>query len=293
MKIEERVRAALSGRLAKAYPSPDAWTSILRRVARRERLRAIRVRVVPSILALTLSAATIAVVWASFRPTPKGTRLGAANQGQSASQSPTETVCSQSESAGDFDGDGSPDAAELYALIPSPSARCGPSALDLGWHFELRVDLSSATTITVPFSDCESLFDCQLLKGSDFDGDGRDELPVMLSMSASSRTGIYRVSATGIESLYLTPPGDPGFLQPGPIRLGGEQSAIMRSGFECRIRDDGSHELLAWSAERDDAVSPYRLHVTTLELAGDTFTVVGTKDREDVTALPPDHALCP
>lgn len=292
MKTENRLRDALSKRLAQANASPEAWASILRRIAQRERFRAVRLRVVTSFLALALSAATIAVVWTAFRPAREGTQPGAGNQGQGASQSPTQTVCSQSESSGDFDGDGSGDTVKLYAVVPLPNSDCGPSALETKWRFELKVELSS-TTITVPFTDCESLFDCQLLEGSDFDGDGRAELPVMLSMASSSVTGIYRVTGTGIQPLDLAAPGDPGFLKPGTIRLGGEQSAIMRSGLECRVEDDGSRMLVAWSAERGDGVSPYRLHLTTLELDGDTFRVIATENRQDVTVLPPDHGLCP
>ena len=193
---------------------------------------------------------------------------------------------------GDFDGDGSIDRARLYALVPLPQTGCGPDALEGEWRFELAIVLGS-TNFTVPFTDCESLFDCQLLQGSDFDGDGRDELPVMLSMAASSVSAIYRVTETGMEPIELAAPGDPSFLEPGPIRLGGGQDAIMNSGFECRIEDDGSRVLVAWSAERDDAVSPYRMHLTTLELEGETFTVVATEDRQEVTELPPRHGVCP
>jgi hypothetical protein len=115
----------------------------------------------------------------------------------------------------------------------------------------------------------------------------------MLSMSASSVTGIYGVTETDIEPIDLAAPGDPGFLQPGPIRLGGEQDALLSSGFECGIGDGGSRALVAWSAERDDAVSPYRTHLTTLELDVDTFRVIATEDRQGVTALPPRHGICP
>lgn len=292
MTTEDRVRHALSARLAGANASPEAWTSILRRIARRERIRVLRVRIVTSFFALALSAITVAALWTAFRPTHEKFRPGAVTQDSEASPSPTQTVCSESESSGDFDGDRSVDRAKLYALVPVPQSDCGPSALETKWRFELKVELRS-TTVTVPFTDCESLFDCQLLEGSDFDGDGRAELPVMLSMAASSVTGLYRLTGEGIEPLSLAPPGDPGFLEPGPIHLGGEQDAIMSSGFVCRIEDDGSRVLVAWSAERDDAVSPYRMHLTTLELNSDTFRVIATEDRQDVTALPPRHAICP
>lgn len=292
MNIENRVRHALSARLSNSDAPSEVWASILRRIERQERIHATRVRVVTSLLALALSVFTIAGLWIGFRPTHGAIQPEGGTQGREASPPLVQTVCSQSESSGDFDGDGYTDRATLYAVVQSPQSNCGPSALVSTWRFELEVDLQS-TSFTVPFTDCESLFDCQLLDGSDFNGDGRAELPVMLSMSASSVTGIYRVTGTGVEPLELDPPGDPGFLGPGPIRLGGEQDAIMSSGFECGIQDDGSRVLVAWSAERDDAVSPYRLHLSTLELDGNTFRVTASQDRTSVTDLPPLHGICP
>ena len=205
---------------------------------------------------------------------------------------PTQTVCSESESLGDFDGDGSADRAKLLALVPLPHSDCGARSLEAGWQFELTVELGS-TTFVASFGDCINPSDCKLLSGSDFDGDGRDELAVTLSASSSSVWAIYRITETGIHPLDLAAPGDPGFLEPGPIRLGGHQTSIMSSGFDCRVEDDGSRVLVAWSAERDDAVSPYRMHLTTLELDGDTFRVVGTDYQQDVTKLPPREGMCP
>jgi len=66
----------------------------------------------------------------------------------------------------------------------------------------------------------------------------------------------------------------------------------MSSGFECRVENAGSRVLVAWSAERDDGVSPYRMHLTTLELDGDTFTVVDTEDQQHVTELPQWRGMC-
>ena len=210
---------------------------------------------------------------------------------QATPSQPTQTVCSESESLGDFDGDGSADRAKLYAVVPLLQSDCGPESLEAGWRFELVVELGS-TTFTAPFGDCINPPDCQLLPGSDFDGDGRDELALMLSGTSSSVSAIYRITETGMHPLVLAAPGDPGFLEPGPIRLGGHQTSIMSSGFECRVENAGSRVLVAWSAERDDGVSPYRMHLTTLELDGDTFTVVDTEDQQHVTELPQWRGMC-
>ena len=260
-------------------------------MSRREKVAAVRVRLATSLLALALSTIVIAGLWIAFRPT-QAIAPGRASPGASVSPSLAGSICSQSGSSGDFDGDGYIDRARLYAVVLMTQSDCGPRALESKWHFELEVALRS-TSFSAPFSDCESLFDCQLLDGSDFDGDGRAELPVMLSMSASSVTTVYRVTETGIEPIVLASPDDPGFLEPGPIRFGGEQDVLMSSGFECSADTDGSRVVVAWSAERDDGVSPYRMHLSTLVLEGNTFRVTGIEDRADVTNLPPRHKICP
>jgi Domain of unknown function (DUF5074) len=237
-------------------------------------------------------AAGEGAVWVADYDGATVTRFGLVPCSEATCGEPTQTVCSESESSGDFDGDGSLDSAQLHALVPLPQSDCSPESLEAGLRFELVVELGS-TTFTAPFGDCINPPDCQLLRGSDFDGDGRDELTVMLSATSSSVSAIYRITETGTHPLDLAAPGDPGFLEPGPIRLGGHQTSIMSSGFECRIEDDGSRVLVAWGAERDDGVSPYRMHLTTLALHGDTFTVVATEDQQEVTELPPRYGICP
>ena len=291
MSIEDRVRRVLSSTISDGEAPSEAWSSILQRIRRRERVAAIRVRVVTSLLALALSTIAIAGLWIAFRPS-QAIAPGGASQGAPVSRSPADSICSQSGSSGDFDGDGYVDRARLYAVVLVAQNNCGTRALESKWHFELEVALRS-TSFTAPFPDCESLFDCQLLDGSDFDEDGRAELPVMLSMSASSVTAVYRVTEAGIEPIVLASPGDPGFLEPGPIRFGGAQDVLMNSGFECSVDTDGSRVVVAWSAERDDGFSPYRMHLSTLVLEGNTFRVTGTEDRADVTNLPPRHTICP
>jgi TolB protein len=205
--------------------------------------------------------------------------------------SPSVSECFGSRSSGDFDGDGQIDTVKLRALVPLP--RCGPEAVQTEWRIELTVDLASGT-ISVPFEDCGEPFDCMVLEGSDVDGDGRAELPIVLGPGAAiSVAGMYRVTETSIRALDLAAPGDPGYLEPGPIRLGGPSDAISQTGFECRTLDTGSRIVVAWSAHRDDGVSPWRVHFTTLELREDVFVVVGTEDREDVVDLPPVWGTCP
>lgn len=198
-------------------------------------------------------------------------------------------TCFESESSADFDGDGRIDTATLHAIVPF--GRCTPAALETDWRFELAVELGSGA-VSVPFLDCPSLFDCELLEGSDFDGDGRSELPVALSMSATSFTGVYRVTDEGVHPIEVAPPGDPGYLEPGVVRFGGGQDAIQRAGFDCLVREDGSTVVIAWMAEREDALSPFSVHRTILELRGDQFIVIAADDQRGVIDLPATHGLC-
>jgi hypothetical protein len=198
------------------------------------------------------------------------------------------SVCFESESTGDFDGDGVLDRVKLHALVPFE--RCSPDALETDWRFEIRVELASGT-ISTPFEDCPSLFDCELLGGSDLDGDGRDELAVILTNAATATTGLYRVAGSGVEPLKVEHPGDPDYLEPGPIVLGGNHDAISQAGFECLVKE-ARRVVVAWWAERDDGVSPYRLHLASLELRGDAFLVVATQDQKDVADLPALRGLC-
>jgi dipeptidyl aminopeptidase/acylaminoacyl peptidase len=207
-------------------------------------------------------------------------------------ESPSVSQCFGSRSLGDFDGDGQIDTVKLHSLVPLP--KCGPEAVQTEWRVEVTVDLASGT-FSFLFDDCEKPFDCTVLEGSDVDGDGRAELPITLGPGAQTYVGMYRVTETGVHPLALAPPGDPtgGSLEPGPIRLGGPSDAIWQTGFECRTLDGDSRVLVAWSAQRDDGVSPWRVHFTTLELQDDVFEVVGTEDREGVVDLPPVWGTCP
>jgi len=105
----------------------------------------------------------------------------------------------------------------VLSKVRMPCSEVNPSKCT--HRFELTVEFVSGS-LSVPFEDCPSLFDCELLEGSDLGGDGRSELPVVLSMASTSYTGLYRVTETRVEPLELAAPSDPGFLEPGPIPAG-------------------------------------------------------------------------
>jgi hypothetical protein len=196
----------------------------------------------------------------------------------------------ESQTEGDFDGDGAADTAILHALVTG-TAECSSRA-GLPWRFELVFQSGSGLESFQSFDDCQSM-DCHLQDSSDFDGDGVSELVVTVGPGASvSYSQIYRVEADRLTPIQLDPPGDPaGSLTPGPIVLGGSHDAVWQSGFECQLRPHGSRVLVAWQAMRDDGISPWSIHSTTLELVGDTFTVVRSEDLEDVEELP-SEASC-
>ncbi len=228
-----------------------------------------------------------------YVPDEAGTALVPLGDAGTATTSPTPTVsapttssCSESRSSGDFDGDGETDVATLHVLVPLPE--CRPSARAT---VELTVSLATGT-FSVPFDDCEGPFTCRVLEGSDVDHDLRAELPIELGPGAAvSYVGMYRVEDGAVRPLELAPPGDPGFLEPGPIRLDGAHDVVWQTGFQCRSIG-AQRVLVAWSAQRDDGGSPWRIHETILELRGDVFVVLGTEDRSGVSDLPPGWATC-
>lgn len=292
MEIEELIRRAIERQVAGARASDEAWASIARRLERKTRGAQVN-RVLVAATTLLVAGGALVGLWAAFRSVGRpGAAAGGASPPSPARSSPPRTACLTSEATGDLDGDGLADLATL--LVPAPvGANC--SAVGTAPSFELDVSFGSGTYISQPFPDCESAA-CHLVGASDLDGDGISELVVNVGPGAAvSYDQIYRVSGAGVRPIGLAAPGDPaGRLEPGSaIRLGGDHSAVFESGFECEIQEDGSRTLIAWQAERDDAVSPWRVHFTTLELQGDVFVVVDTHDRAAVTDLHAPEGLCP
>lgn len=287
MKIEERIHQAVTHRVSDVRPAPEAWDSISRRIAGGAPSAARRASV--ALFALAITAVTTVALWSSFRgSTASRIPVGEPTiPSPSTSAPPDQTVCFESRTEGDFDGDGATDTAILHALVAG-TLECIWDA-ELPWRFELVVQRGSGIESIQSFDDCQSP-DCHLQDSSDFEGDGVSELVVTVGPGASvSYAQIYRVGADRLTALQLDPPGDPaGSLTPGPILLGGSHDAVWQSGFHCQVRPDGSRVLVAWQAKRDDGISPWSIHSTTLELVGDTFTVVTTEDLESVEELPPE-----
>lgn len=295
MKIEERIREAITHRVSRVRPAEGAWDSISRRVegqGGRSRVQ----RALVAVFALAIAAVTTVALWVSFRGVGSRLPVGGEPTASSLSTSPVQeqTVCFESRAKGDFDGDGMADTAILHALVPG-TVKCGGPVVDLAWRWELTVERASGAVTVQSFDDCLAIsIECQIQGTYDFGGEGRPELAVTVGPGASvSFTQVYRVENDRVIPIELDPPGDPEVsLKPGPILLGGPTDAIGQSGFYCEVRGDGSRTLIAWQATRNDGASPWNIHLTTLVLRGDTFAVVAIEDRNNVTALPSDQESC-
>lgn len=294
MGIEEDIREAITHRVSRVRPAQEALDSISRRIEGRGRPSPAR-RASVAVFALALTALTTVVLWASFGHTTRPGVPLSEPSAPSTSTSPEseQTVCFESQSEGDFDGDGATEIASLFALVPG-SIKCDGVVAEVPWRFQLTITGASGAGAIQAFDDCQSI-DCHLQRASDFDADGTSELVVTVGPGASvSYTQIYRAKEDDqVAAIQLEPPGDPeGSLTPGPILLGGSHNAIWQSGFQCQVHQDGSRALIAWQAKRDDGGSPWNVHFTTLELHDDTFAVVAIEDRNDVTKLPAERS-CP
>jgi hypothetical protein len=293
MSIEDRIRETITSRVSRIEGDDAAWESMIRRIEGSGGASPAR-RASTIIVALAIASAATVAVFMAFRGTAdRGAPAGEPSVPTSTpSSEPQQTICFESRSQGDFDGDGLPDTAMLAAVVPG-TVECDGAVAEMEWRFELTVDRGSGDRTVQPFDDCQSV-DCHLEKASDFDADGRSEIVVTVGPGASvSFARTYRVEGEQVTVLPLDPPGDPeGSLQPGPLVLGGPHDAIAESGFYCHVDDDGSRALIAWQARRDDGESPWNVHLTTLELLGNNFAVLATEEDRDVVDLP-GRESCP
>jgi hypothetical protein len=122
-----------------------------------------------------------------------------------------------------------------------------------------------------------------VFSATDLDGDGRDELAI--DVSSGGATGLeefYRVDPDGIRPLFVAEPGDLPYVEPGPAILGGGFDSVMQSPIVCRMKDDGTRELVSVHAENlgDSLSGPWQLHTTTMVLQGNRLVVNSTDDSE-------------
>jgi Tol biopolymer transport system component len=208
-----------------------------------------------------------------------------------ASASPVSvTRCTQATTSGDYDGDGTTDDAEFVEVVTGGVScdRDGEVFENLSSQ-ELRVGFGSGQTLEQPFADCQGGLCAYVFNASDLDGDGRDELVIDVSSGASfGLVEFYRVDPDGIRPLVIADPADPPYVQPGPAILGGGFDSGLQSPVVCRVKDDGTRELVSIHAENvgGPLSGPWEVHTTTMVLRGErlvvTSVVTPTDDSESI-----------
>jgi hypothetical protein len=179
---------------------------------------------------------------------------------------------------GDFDDDGTPDTVRLYDEV----AQGQTCHQDMSHLLHLSAQFGSGGGFDIPFSYCQGGACSRVLQAVDLDGDGRSELVIEVGPGAAiDSVELFRVSADGIIPLRVAPPGDPGFVEPGPAILGGSFDSGGMSPVSCRSQPDGTTQIVSVhaAATGDLNTAPWDVHRTVLALQGDTFGVVGSSDQ--------------
>ncbi len=183
---------------------------------------------------------------------------------------------------GDFDGDGTADAATLVAVVPAETG-CGERALaSLRPQYHVRVRFGSGGSVDRRLRRCGT-GPCDLRWGqqfaaTDLDGDGRDELAVQELPGAVIQTvGLFRVARRDVHALRIAPKrATRAHVKPGPAILGGNFDATLRNPVACRVRPNGSRVLVQMQAEMVGKTinGPWRIERADLKLRRDTLHVV-------------------
>lgn len=186
--------------------------------------------------------------------------------------------CVRASTSGDFDGDGTPDHATLYDVLPSGET-CHQ---DLSSHLRLAVRFGSNGGFDVPFTYCGGGSCDAVFTAVDLDADGRSELVVEVGPgTAVDNVEFFRVSSDGIRPLRIAPPGDPGYIKPGPAVFGGGFDSLVQSPIACEPQPDGTRRLVLIHAVSKGTLikkASWHVHRTVLVLQGDTFRVVSHSD---------------
>jgi len=274
-------RDLLRQALADVRPDPDALERTLKLIETRRRRR----RLAVMSTALALGFAALLLVWVAFRPTSGSISTGqpTAPPSATATTSPSPTRCVQATTFGDFDGDGTTDEAELLELVSGPvSCRNGGEVTSHLLSQQIDVRFGSGQMLQQPFKDCQPcLAGGGVFSATDLDGDGRDELAIDVGPGASlDDVGFYRVDPSGVHPLLVADPGDPPYVEPGPVSLGGGFDSGSQSPITCRSNPDGTRELVSVHAENVGSYveGPWKIHTTTMVLQGDGLVVTSSKD---------------
>jgi hypothetical protein len=193
------------------------------------------------------------------------------------------TQCVQATTSGDFDGEGTVDAARLVALVPA-DVSCSRNH-DVWTQMrsqQVEIAFESGQTLDQSLTDCQPCLTGSLVfAATDLDGDGRDELAIDVGPGAATDyVEFYRVDPNGISPLVVSAPGDPPYVEPGPAILGGGFDSGQWSPIQCTVAADGTDELVSVHAENltGPITGPWKVHTTTMVLEGDRLVVVSMDD---------------
>jgi hypothetical protein len=199
----------------------------------------------------------------------------------------TTTTCVLARTRGDFDRDGTSDAAALVALVPAGTGCRERDLASLRPRYHVHVRFGSGGGVDRRLRRCGhgpcDLTPGQLFAATDLDGDGRDELAVQELPGAVIQTvGLFRVTRQDIHPLQIARKrAARAHVNPGPAIVGGNFDATLRNPVLCRVRPDGSRVLVQMQAEMvgEKIDGPWRIERADLKLRDDTLHVVRISTR--------------
>lgn len=299
----ERELAELGNRISRSIrPSPH----MAERVFRRARLRRVATAVAGALLVTVLGLTSVAALEAF---TTRAIQQPIAPK-PSESPSPTESsspgvgrdiglgfpVCDVRRLRGiDFLGDGT-DGTSWTATTVTDAGRCDKKEKN---SYLVAVDVSGDGAADASWGPLRNCFFCEPFGATDFDGDGDDELVVLVTGGSVAGYQVFAAEKAPEGSiefgpLKVAPPGNPaGDLPAGkPLRMwaGGDE------GFAAAIACDGYPEdpvlIVAWSDHpvEGPGSETTEVHVTRVVLRNGAFHVVDTLNAEQPTTFGPRSA---
>jgi hypothetical protein len=183
--------------------------------------------------------------------------------------------CVLSRTQGDFDGDGAVDVAIVH--YPEPRTGCAQDPLAGPFPYHVAVRFGSGQEVDAVPDGCLTL--CRGRTALDLDGDGRDELAVLVEQGAStSFISFFRVGPDGVGAIPVAPPGAPGFDAGAPavFALGG---SVMHFDYLTCGEEEGGPVLVATATVLAYPEMEYRTRDVTFRFDGTALVPLRTGRR--------------
>jgi WD40-like Beta Propeller Repeat len=208
-------------------------------------------------------------------PASSETSAAAASPSPSVSIQPQECSARESSAVGDFDGDGTPETARV-----APSY-CFKQRTQQDAPWTLSIDFGNAGIEIGEWSMRECSKDtCRVLGAGDLNGDGLDELAVIIEEGASTAFVEFfpiALDATGPTPALVASPGDQDFPSGEAARFPFGGSVTHFAAIGC-----GENDVISEVATLNADQTEWAVHVANLHLgtaaASPRFTVVSTHD---------------